>query len=266
MRNVQWTDVDSDHAVRYLGIFLGSDGAVARKWVERVAGRLTARLASLRTTRGARTWYGRVTVLKTLVFSIANFYIMNQTPPNLKHLLDQWWAQLWRFFWDTPDSSRQAAWLVKADTIVQNHVDGGIRALHPALFAESLRLTWVRRLLDPTPQVWKNLVWEHINDTYGVLAQGELLFVRGDTVKIRFFRRFMRSKPPIPVNSSLLVDIKTTQDHNLIQSLTRTLDRQSLKFLHEAQNAPHTAAARLSPQLKAEQSDLSVPQLHSLLS
>ena len=76
----------------------------------------------------------------------------------------------------------------------------------------------------------------------------------------------MRSKPPIPVNSSLLVDIKTTQDHNLIQSLTRTLDRQSLKFLHEAQNTPHTAAARLSSQLKAEQSDLSVPQLHSLLS
>ena len=99
---------------------------------------------------------------------------MNQTPPNLAHLLGQWWAQLWRFFWDTPDASRQAAWLVKADTIVQNHVDGGIRALHPALFAESLRMTWVRRLLDPTPQVWKNLVWEHLNGTYGVLAQGEL--------------------------------------------------------------------------------------------
>ena len=37
-------------------------------------------------------------------------------------------------------------------------------------------MTWVRRLLDPTPQVWKNLVWEHLNGTYGVLAQGELLF------------------------------------------------------------------------------------------
>ena len=126
---VQWTDIDSDYAVRYLGIYLGSEPATAQIWSERIAGRLTSRLNSLRATRGARTWYGRVTILKTLVFSIANFYLMNREPPNLAHLLDLWWQQLWRFFWDTPDVSGRDGWLVKADTLVQNYVDGGIRAL-----------------------------------------------------------------------------------------------------------------------------------------
>ena len=63
---------------------------MAHQWVKRVAGELAARLQSLRTTRGARTWYGRVTVLKTLVFSIANFYVMNQSPDNLPALMSQW--------------------------------------------------------------------------------------------------------------------------------------------------------------------------------
>ena len=69
-----WTDSDSDYALRgpLPGDIPWERGAVAHQWVERVAGNLTARLQSLRTTRGARTWYGRVTVLKTLVFSIAN--------------------------------------------------------------------------------------------------------------------------------------------------------------------------------------------------
>ena len=76
-------------------------------------------------------------------------------------------------------------------------MDGGIRALHPTLFAESLRLTWIRRLLDPTPQVWKNLMWEHLNDTYGQFNQGELLLTSSldfsqlpDTVP-PFFRHMM---------------------------------------------------------------------------
>ena len=106
--------------------------------------------------------------------------LVNSNGPILKlvnstRILYHWWQQLWRFFWDTPDVSDRDGWLVKADTLVQNYVDGGIRALHPHLFAESLRLTWIRRLLDPTPQVWKNLVWEHLNHTYAHLHQGELL-------------------------------------------------------------------------------------------
>ena len=64
---------------------------------------------------------------------------------------------------------------MRADTLVQERPDGGIRALHPALFATSLRLTWIRRFLDPAPQLWKNLVWEYVQEAYGFLRQGELL-------------------------------------------------------------------------------------------
>ena len=71
--------------------------------------------------------------------------------------------------------NRRPQWLIAANTLVQDYSDGGVRALHPTLFTESLRLTWIRKLLDPSPQLWKNIVWEHLSDTSGVLGQGELL-------------------------------------------------------------------------------------------
>ena len=49
-------------------------------------------------------------------------------------------------------------WLVKEMAAIQDHRDGGIRMLEPWLFTKALQATWIRRLLDPAPQQWKNIV------------------------------------------------------------------------------------------------------------
>ena len=62
--------------------------------------------------------------------------------------------------------------LVSHNTLIQDHTDGGVRALAVTEFAEALRMTWIRRLMDPAPQLWKALVWEYIEESYGWLRQG----------------------------------------------------------------------------------------------
>ena len=62
----------------------------------------------------------------------------------------------------------------------------------------------------------------------------------GITEKIEFLGFDLWPKQPIPAEISMLVDIKTTQDHFLTHSLARTLDRQSF--------GPFTAARQLHTQ------------------
>ena len=171
MKGIQYVDVDSDEATRHLGVYLGSDAAVQRAWLERVASKITQRLARLRTAGIPATWYGRTTVLKTLVFAIANFAIMNQMPPQWHTLIEGWEQELAALLWTTRAGDDRAfhgaargapVRMVRQTTAIQDHGDGGFRALDPRCFAKSLRATWVRRLLDPAPQQWKNIVWEYV--------------------------------------------------------------------------------------------------------
>ena len=64
----------------------------------------------------------------------------------------------------------------------------------------------------------------------------------GNSEEIRFLGLCVGLKQSLPVNLYVLLDIKTALDRFLTHSLTRTLDRQSLIFLHDAPNTRHTAA------------------------
>ena len=54
--------------------------------------------------------------------------------------------------------------------------------------------------------------------------------IGGDTVEFERFVLKKRNKQTIPFESSMNVDVKTTRDYFLSQLLTRTVDRQWLKF------------------------------------
>ena len=94
------------------------------------------------------TSFGRTTVIKTLIFNIANFFLMNQVPPHLSNLLDTWCQELWGVFWSTDAGDRREwaggsrgppTFLVRQSTITADHRDGGVRALAPRTFTDALR-------------------------------------------------------------------------------------------------------------------------------
>ena len=55
LQGIEWQDYDSDHAVRYLGVYLGSDAAVTRAWHEKSASKVRRRLAQLRAPEWAHS-------------------------------------------------------------------------------------------------------------------------------------------------------------------------------------------------------------------
>ena len=96
--------------------------------------------------------------------------------------------------------------LIPHDVIVQDHGEGGQRALHVPCFTDSLRATWITRLLDPAPQPWKNILWSMLDDAYGGLGQGERLLVSamtfddlpGDTGMPRVFVHALKAWGRLP--------------------------------------------------------------------
>ena len=180
MRGIQYVDVDSPDASRYLGVYLGSDAAVQNAWLTRIAAGITQRILCLRAAGIPATWYGRTTVAKTLVFAIANFAVMNQMPSNWHTLIANWEDELAELLWSTRAGDdrafhgmpRASPWMVRREAAIQDHGDGGMRALDPRRFSAALRATWIRLLLDPAPQQWKNIVWEYVRAIPSVRALG----------------------------------------------------------------------------------------------
>ena len=171
---------------RYLGIYLGSPEAVQRRWDTHVSGTLTDALAALTRVGVPRTISGRVLGQKNLAIAKVVFQLTNQSPPQWNQPQEAWQQQLTDFLWTTrAGDEREAAGqqrnrppaLVTLDAIAQDHSNGGARALIVQDFADALRATWVRKLLDPTPQPWKNLVWGGINSVYGHLRMGERILL-----------------------------------------------------------------------------------------
>ena len=171
-------------ATRYLGIYLGGPQAVRRDWSERISGSLTARIQQIVSAGVPPSCYGRATAQKTLVISKVVFYATNQMPVNFSPLLNAWTRELWDLYFSTrAGDEREAAGeargrpptLVRHATVVQDHGDGGARALDTPAFLDALRATWVRRLIDPAPQTWKNIIWAMLRSTYGPLAHGDLV-------------------------------------------------------------------------------------------
>ena len=131
-------------ATRFLGPWLGGDGAVARAWEARVVSGIADRLESLRAAGLPSTVYGRILCQKNLLFGKAVFFVMNQLPSNLGGMLANWQSQFSDLLWSTTSGDHRAAAgeqrgrppaLVRLSTASQDHSDGGCRALHVACSA-----------------------------------------------------------------------------------------------------------------------------------
>lgn len=166
--DIEWLNCDAPEAVRYLGIFLGAEAAVDKKFEDTVLEKVRTRLRRIRAAGIPRTWAGRNNVIKNLAMSIAVFYITNQTCTT--DFLDRSLDVLERDFNDFYEvtascEERRAAGenthsstQVKRKATVQDHADGGTKALDVKSFVAALRMTWITRLLDPAPQIWKDCV------------------------------------------------------------------------------------------------------------
>lgn len=181
MATIAWHDSHTEQPQRYLGVWLGSEDAVQSVWARKVSAKLLARIHHNQKRRPA-TWRGRAGTLKTLCFSTAVYHILNQHPKELHALITEWQSEAWRFHEATAHGERAAAErgdavrtqaLVRRVCAIQKPENGGSAALDVQRSVDALRLTWILRLLDPSPQPWKGLIWEHVHEQLGWLHQGE---------------------------------------------------------------------------------------------
>ena len=105
---------------------------------------------------------------------------MNQEPVDLDRIVADWTRRHWEFYESTKtvregSGLHSSIALVRRATACQDHASAGTLALDVTQMARSLQMTWVRRLLDPAPQVWKNIVWEYIGESHGWMQQGARL-------------------------------------------------------------------------------------------
>ena len=130
-------------------------------WDTKLTGAITERVKSILRAGLPPTRYGRTTVQKTLLISKVVFAVTNQAPVENERVVDTWAKQMGHVLWATRSGDeREAAHLdrgappslIPHDVIVQDHGEGGQRALHVPCFTDSLRATWITRLLDPAPQ------------------------------------------------------------------------------------------------------------------
>ena len=157
--------------MRYLGVFLGTNEAVARVWEEKVTGKIRQRYGSWLSQGGARTLFGRNIVVKNSVMAVAWFLVQRQCLPNLDDMLAEWERLTWAYI-ETTWSGGVCHHSIRRAQLVQDYAEGGARCLDIEVFCRSLYLRQVRLLLDPNPQAWRGLGWHFVQSAYGHLGMG----------------------------------------------------------------------------------------------
>ncbi|XP_063408202.1 uncharacterized protein LOC134691566 [Mytilus trossulus] len=102
------------------------------------------------------TIYGKIVVVKTLALPILIqcFTVLPDPSPDI---LKQLQAMLYRFVWDGKGDK------IKRNILISNYEDGGVKMPHIESFIKSLKLSWVKKVLDPTNySSWKVLLADHL--------------------------------------------------------------------------------------------------------
>ena len=83
---------------------------------------------------------GKITVIKSLALSKINHLILALPNPSKKKI-DELQIMFYQYLWDKkPDK-------IKRTVITQNYTEGGLRMIDVGTFMNSLKLTWLRRIL-----------------------------------------------------------------------------------------------------------------------
>ena len=180
-----WEDgvnIDCSSAlIRYLGIFLGADEAVAKQWEEKTTKRVRERLNLWRERGVPMTRAGRNVVIRNSVLALAWYLCEHQPLPNLESMMNAWREDVWDFIARgaiaAANGTRRGHTNVKHTTLVQDYTEHGTRAVDVELFTRSLHIRKVRSMVEPSQGHTLHLPYFWINKHYGHLRQGKRLLM-----------------------------------------------------------------------------------------
>ena len=163
------TKLCSDHYLNWtqgtfkvLGIIFSTDlSEVVEKNYEGLANKIKRTLSLWR--RRYLTIFGKVTVIKTLALSKLTYYLINlPRPPN--NFLEKITQECFNFIWNGKRDR------IKRKIMVKKVEDGGVEMIDINSFEKALKLTWMKRILQPR-NIWKNLGPKNI-DIQSVIDTG----------------------------------------------------------------------------------------------
>ena len=178
---IEGRDITCDRtaALRYLGVYLGTDEQQLQAWAARTSGRISKR-AQLWIDRGLpSTREGRCIALRNSILALSWFLVDNQIPTGLEELMEQWRKVGWQFFARGSGSrgSAHVATPIRQLTLIQDYSNGGCRAPDVENFAAALQIRKVRRLLEPHEGPHCNILLYWLQRTYAHLRQGRRLLM-----------------------------------------------------------------------------------------
>ena len=181
-----WVTFSSD-PVRYLGIYLGCDERVARKWCaclydeivradsRDLTSRIERRFEEWAALGVGASYTGRNLVVKNSVLAMAWYMVESQAIDDLDDILSHWQRAAWRFVEASRDAlchgppSRSSAHRVARLVLSQDYAEGGRRCLDIECFARALRMRSVRALFEPSSHPFQNLPLYWIRLSYAAL-------------------------------------------------------------------------------------------------
>ena len=174
-------DIDtSGAAIRYLGIFLGCEEAVAAQWEKRITQKMERRFDRWCARGAPATRRGRNIVIRNHVNAVAWYMVQAQTPANVQSMMEVWRQMGWRFF-EAPlhaiDMSGRGQARVERLTLIQDYPESGVRCQDVELFAKALYMRQVGRLATPSSHRGVDLVMAWVNRAYGHLRMGRRLLI-----------------------------------------------------------------------------------------
>ena len=98
---------------------------------------------------------GKITVLKSILIPALLFQCNSLFVP--KEFIVEVNKLLFKFLWNNKPSK------IKADTIIADVQDGGLRMPHFPTIVEGMKVLWVKKLLDVKSSNWKALAWQLAN-------------------------------------------------------------------------------------------------------
>jgi hypothetical protein len=103
---------------------------------------------------------GKITILKSLVFSKIIYQCAVITPPPnfIEEIKDLAYSFVWH---NKPDK-------IKRNTIIADYKDGGLKMLDIDSFIKAQKSMWVKKILSPDQAKWKSLIKLNLEDLLGL--------------------------------------------------------------------------------------------------
>ena len=125
------------------------------------------------------TPFGKITVIKTLAMTKINHLLIALPSPPLNMLKDLQ-SMFFKFIWGGPRDR------IKRKVCTKDYGDGGLRMFDIFAFNDSLKVTWIRRILNADDKKWVNLLEAQWPDYFKFVSFGEN-FIKSNVQKLNSF-------------------------------------------------------------------------------